>query len=87
MITNSHNGTKPVLPPLLKMRDVARVLSLSPPTVKALIESGDLNASEIKPTGKRKKRIHVRITTRSLAKFYEKRFDQKLEDALRNPSN
>ena len=85
MITNDTPKSKHALPPLLKMRDVARVLSLSRASVLALIQSGDLAASEIHPTKRKKKRVHLRITGESLSKFYKKRFGHELERALQNP--
>jgi hypothetical protein len=86
MITNDTPKSKLLLPPLLKVREVAKVLSLSRASVQALIESGDLAASELSPTTRKKKqRVHVRITRDSLAKFYKKRFGTELERALQEP--
>ncbi len=81
MITNQNNVTKPTLPPLLKVREVAKVLALSPASVRMLLVSGDLAGSEIVPRRKKKQRVHVRITGESLAKFYKKRFGHDLERA------
>jgi hypothetical protein len=86
MITETTIKSKSIVSPVLKVRDVAKILSLSRVSVQALIESGDLEASEISPTTRRKKqRVHVRITLESLAKFYKKRFGHELERALQNP--
>jgi transposase len=87
MITNQNNP-KPALPPLLKVREVARVLSLSQASVRLLLASGDLTGSELSPTPKRpkkKQRVHLRITRESLAKFYKKRFGHEIERALQTP--
>jgi hypothetical protein len=64
---------------------VVRILSLSRVGVQALIDSGDLDAAELTPTRRKKKRVHVRITSESLATFYKKRFGQELVRALHNP--
>lgn len=85
MITNTTLKSNDLLPPLLKLREVAKVLSLSRASVQALIESGDLAASEVSPTRRKKQRVHVRITRESLARFYKKRFGHELEHALQNP--
>lgn len=88
MITNDYIPAKQVLPPLLKVRDVARLLSLSRVTVHALIESGDLEASPLTPSrGDRRKlrRVHVRITRISLMRFYQKRFGHPLNLMLQSP--
>ena len=86
MITNQNNATKSTpLPPLLKVREVAKVLSLSPASVRLLIVSGDLTGSEIIPRRRKKQRVHLRITRASLAKFYRKRFGHEIERALQNP--
>ena len=86
MITSSStNASKPTLPPLLKVREVAKVLSLSAASVRLLLVSGDLTGSEIIPRRKRKQRVHVRITRESLAKFYKKRFGHEIERALQTP--
>jgi len=85
MITNDHTVAKPALPPLLKVRDVTKLLSISRATVRALIESGDLEASPLQSTRRRARRIHVRITRASLLRFYQKRFGHPLNRALQNP--
>lgn len=85
MITNDAPKSKHSLPPLLKVREVAQILSLSRATVQALIECGDLAASEVSPTRRKKQRVHLRIPLKSLAQFYKKRFDQELEHVLQNP--
>ena len=79
MITNSTTFKKEPLPPLVKVKDVARLLSVSRQTVHHLIDSGELSASDINPS-KKKQRLHVRITKRSLLGFYKKRFGQDLEN-------
>jgi excisionase family DNA binding protein len=84
MITNSHIITKEPVPPLIKIREAAKLLSISRATVHALIESGDLSASKVSPS-KKKKRQHVRITRKSLCGFYKKRFGLRLDLALENP--
>ena len=85
MLTNQNNA-KPNLPPLLKTREVAKMLSLSLASVRFLLASGELTGSEIVPTRRKKKqRVHVRITRESLAKFYKKRFGHEIERALQIP--
>jgi excisionase family DNA binding protein len=84
MITNYHISSKPTVPPLLKIRDVAKLLSISRATVHALIEQGDLAASQVGPSDK-KQRLHVRVTRQSLCTFYQKRFGHPLDRALENP--
>lgn len=84
MVTNYNIPPKNPVPPLLKIREVAKLLSLSRATVHALIESGDLSASNVNPTPS-KKRLHVRVTRSSLLKFYQKRFNHPLTRALENP--
>ena len=83
MITNSAIPKKELVPPLVKLTDVARYLSISRCTVRNLIASGDLNASKINPTAKERK--HVRVTRESLLGFYKKRFGHSLTRALANP--
>jgi hypothetical protein len=83
MITNSTTSKKEPVPPLVKVRDVAALLSVSRCTVHALIDSGDLAASEINSTAKERK--HLRITRDSLLAFYKKRFGHSLTRALANP--
>jgi hypothetical protein len=84
MITNYHISSKESVPPLLKIRDVAKLLSVSRATVHALIDGGDLQASQVGPSVK-KKRLHVRVTRKSLCGFYKKRFGHSLDRALENP--
>ena len=83
MITNSSILKKEPVPPLVKVRDVASLLSVSRGTVHKLIDSGDLVASEI--TSAAKERRHVRVTRASLLGFYKKRFGHSLLRALANP--
>jgi excisionase family DNA binding protein len=85
MITNYNTPRKEPVPPLIKVREVAKILSISRATVHALIESGDLAASPVGPDSKRKKRVHVRVTRKSLCGFYKERFGQPLDRALENP--
>jgi hypothetical protein len=84
MITISSNSLKHPIPPLVKVCDVARLLSASRQTVRNLIDSGDLAASEINPS-KHKTRRHLRVTRESLLRFYHKRFGHALSRALENP--
>ncbi len=84
MITNNHIVHKDPVPPLIKIREVAQLLSISRATVHALIDSGDLAASQVGPSEK-KKRLHVRVTRKSLLGFYKKRFGHPLALALENP--
>jgi len=84
MITISSTAKKEPVPPLVKIRDVAQLLSVSRCTVHALIDSGDLTASEINAS-KFKKRRHRRVTRESLLVFYRKRFGHPLNRALENP--
>jgi len=83
MITNSTTLQKESVPPLVKVRDVANLLSISRSTVRNLIDSGDLAGSRINPCEKR--RNHLRVTRASLLKFYKKRFGHSLTLALANP--
>jgi hypothetical protein len=83
MITNSATPQKEPVPPLVKVRDVATLLSVSRHTVHHLIDSGDLAASEINSTAKRRR--HLRVTRASLLGFYKKRFGHSLTRALANP--
>jgi hypothetical protein len=85
MTTTPHRLAQALEAPLLKVRDVASVLSISRQSVRALADSGQLAAHELKLTPRKKQRTHVRITRASLEAFYEKRFKQKLETALRQP--
>jgi len=84
MITLSTTFKKEPVPPLVKIREVAKLLSVSRATVHALIQSGDLKASEINPS-KKKKRLHLRVTRVSLLSFYKQRFGHPLTHALENP--
>ena len=72
------------MPVLVKVREVARLLSVSRHTVHNLIQDGDLSAADVNP-GKRRARKHVRITRASLLLFYRKRFGHPLRQALANP--
>ena len=83
MITNSATPKKEPVPPLVKVRDVAALLSVSRHTVHQLIDSGDLAASKINASAK--KRSHLRITRASLLVFYKKRFGHSLTRVLANP--
>ena len=84
MITISSTAKKEPIPPLVKFQEVAKLLSVSRCTVRALIESGDLEASEINATVN-KQRKHRRVTRNSLLTFYKKRFGHPLNRALENP--
>jgi len=83
MITNSATLRNEPVPPLVRVRDVAALLSVSRQTVHHLIESGDLSASGINATPKERK--HLRITRKSLLTFYKKRFGHSLTRVLTNP--
>jgi excisionase family DNA binding protein len=83
MFTTSIALQKNPVPPLVKVRDVAKLLSVSRCTVHKLIDSGALAGSKINPATK--KRQHLRITRTSLLKFYEKRFGHSLAAVLVNP--
>jgi hypothetical protein len=84
MITISTTLKKEPIPPLIKVREVAKLLSVSRQTVHGLIDSGDLKASEVNPS-KQKERLHRRVTRQSLLSFYKKRFGHPLTHALKNP--
>jgi excisionase family DNA binding protein len=84
MITISSSAKKVPIPPLVKFREVAQLLSVSRCTVRALIESGDLHASEINASSNKLRR-HRRVTRESLLSFYKKRFGHPLNRALKNP--
>ena len=87
MLTNVDSVLRkpPVqMPVLVKVREVAKLLSVSRHTVHALIHDGDLSAADVNP-GKRRARKHVRITRASLMLFYRKRFGHPLRQALANP--
>jgi hypothetical protein len=83
MITNSNILKKEPVPPLVKVRDVAALLSVSRQTVHHLIQSGDLEGSAVTP--RTKVRRHLRVTRNSLLTFYKKRFGHSLTRALENP--
>jgi len=72
------------VPVLVKVREVAKLLSVSRHTVHHLIDSGDLSASNVNPSTA-KARKHVRVTRASLMHFYQKRFGHPLRKALGNP--
>jgi excisionase family DNA binding protein len=82
MITNSTSFQKETIPPLVKVTDVAKLLSISRSTVRNLIDSGDLKGSRINHF--KKQRNHLRITRESLLGFYKKRFGHSLTRALAN---
>ncbi len=82
-MTNSTMPQNEPVPPLVKVRDVAALLSVSRHTVHHLIDSGDLAASKINSTAKERK--HLRITRKSLLTFYKKRFGHSLTNVLANP--
>jgi excisionase family DNA binding protein len=84
MITISSTAKKEPIPPLVKFREVAQLLSVSRCTVRALIESGDLQASEVDASANKLRR-HRRVTRKSLLSFYKKRFGHPLNRALENP--
>lgn len=83
MITLSDTSKKEPVPALLKINEVAKLLSVSRHSVHMLIDSGDLIASDVNPTGKARK--HRRITRESLLIFYKKRFGHELNRALADP--
>lgn len=89
MITNS-TLSKPAPLSLLKVREVAKLLRVSRQSVKALIDCGDLEAGKMTPTHpkpkQKPKRVHWRVTRDSLARFYKKRFDRDLDEALQPPT-
>jgi excisionase family DNA binding protein len=68
MITMSSTAKKEPIPPLVRFREVAQLLSVSRCTVRALIESGDLTASEV-DASRNKLRRHRRVTRKSLSSF------------------
>jgi excisionase family DNA binding protein len=72
------------MPVLVKVREVAKLLSVSRHTVHNLISSGELSASTVNPSAEKRRR-HVRITRASLLRFYQKRFGHPLRNALANP--
>ena len=83
MITISTTLKKDPVPPLVKVSDVAKILSVSRSTVRNLIDGGELKGSRINPCEKR--RNHLRVTRESLFGFYKKRFGHSLNRALANP--
>ena len=83
MITNSPNSQKDLVPPLVRVRDVAKLLSVSRQTVHHLIDSGDLAGADINSTPTVRK--HLRVTRASLLGFYRKRFGHSLTRALAQP--
>ena len=72
------------MPVLVKVREVAKLLSVSRHTVHQLIHDGDLSAADVNPATRRARK-HVRITRASLFRFYQKRFGHPLRQALANP--
>jgi hypothetical protein len=89
MITSVHPLRKEPVPPLIRVREVAKLLSVSRHTVHSLIQCGDLEAKPVNPSRTKRKRgagrLHVRVTRESLLKFYKQRFHRSLEHALANP--
>ncbi len=81
-MTTSQPVPKAASSPLLKVRDVARLLTVSRQTIRALIDNGDLEAHALNPNPKKMQRRHVRVTRQSLAKFYRKRVGHDLDTAL-----
>jgi hypothetical protein len=88
-MTTNINTKKDPIPPLVKIREVARILSVSRHTVHSLIHCGDLAAKPINPSKQKRKgiisRTHVRVTRDSLLRFYQVRFGYPLDRALANP--
>lgn len=84
MLTNNSTTQKDPVPPLIRIREAAKFLSISRATVHALIDNGDLEASEVSPSPT-KLRKHVRITRASFCGFYRKRFGHDLDRVLANP--
>jgi len=85
MLTNvNFLVQKEPVPVLVKIREVARLLSVSRHTVHQLIQSGDLVASNVSPSNQQARK-HVRVTRGSLLKFYKKRFGHHLKQAMDNP--
>jgi hypothetical protein len=79
MITSSPTQ-KELVPPLVKIRYVMSLFSVSKQTVHNLIFSGDLTAANLNSASKERK--HLRITRDSLLAFYQKRYGHSLERAL-----
>jgi excisionase family DNA binding protein len=73
---------KSPLPLLVKVSEVAKLLSVSKSTVHHLLDSGDLVGHKINPESKL--RPHFRVTRASLLNFYQKRFGHSLIRALEN---
>ena len=87
MITNVDSVLRrqPVpIPVLVKVREAAKLLSVSRSTVHHLIQTGDLSASTVNPAAQKERR-HVRITRASVLRFYQKQFGHQLRQALANP--
>jgi len=72
------------IPAVVKVCQVAELLSLCHQTVYKLIDDGQLAAADVATTAKRR---HLRVTRDSLLKFYKKRFGHSLERALANQAN
>jgi len=86
MITLRSTSPKPVLADLVKIRDVAKILSVSPTTVRNLLECGELEGAPINAPKKppiqakrKKKRKHLRIVRDSFLLFYKKRSGHDLD--------
>ncbi len=79
MITFDNITKKPSLPPLVKINQVSKLLSISKGTVHNLIDSGDLKAGNLSSAKKRK---HLLVTSASLEALYKKRFGHSLLRAL-----
>jgi len=84
MIIPTPPPKKNPVPVLVRVRDVASILSLSRHTVHTLIETGDLTGSDVGPSPALKRR-HLRVTRGSLYRFYKRRFGHSLNAALANP--
>lgn len=83
MITFDNNTKKTALPPLVKVNQVTKLLSVSKTTVHNLIDSGDLKAGSLNSSAKTRK--HVLVTSASVEALYQKRFGHSLLRALANP--
>ena len=83
MITVRTTLPKTPVPPLVKIRDVAKLLSVSRQTVHNLVDNGALHGKSLNPRAK--KRQHLRIRRSSLFTFYKKRFGHSLVCELVNP--
>lgn len=84
MITLSSTAKKDPVPALVKICQVAKLLNVSRHTVHHLIESGDLQASDVSSSQKLVRR-HKRVTRESLLGFYKQRFGHHLNHPLENP--